>query len=243
MAKQSRAPTRRRSTATAKSKRAAKPKGAAKPEDAVKVPVQRTYTPELLANGRYRYEQTAEQVATIAADFGIHPGSLRRLGQRLGWVRYDMAPRALPAAARLMAEAARIETLSRPPDGETPAAATEDIAGFDVTVIARLERQVMEELATVEAMRAQLKGLPRRPRDAETTARTLTALTDTLQKLQRLRCAVPQTGPNHDDISDMPADLDAFREALAQRIEKFLASRTDADAFADPVAARTADIE
>jgi hypothetical protein len=220
MAKQTRAPTRRRSTATAKSKRVAKPKGAAK------VPVQRTYTPELLANGRYRYEQTAEQVATIAADFGIHPGSLRRLAQRLGWVRYNMAPRALPAAARLMAEAARIETLSRPPDGEMPAAATDDIAGFDVTVIARLERQVMEELATVEAMRAQLKGLPRRPRDAETTARTLTALTDTLQKLQRLRCAVPQTGPNHDDISDMPADLDEYRLELTRRIRQFLASRS-----------------
>lgn len=217
MAKRSRAPSPRQSADV-------KPRSAAGPKARRKVPTQRTYTPELLANGRVRYERTNEPVATIAADFKIHPGSLRRLATRLGWLRYNMAPRALAPAVRLMTEAQGLEALCAPPVAAAAPAAAEKTAGFDASVITRLERQVMEELATVEAMRAQLKGLPRRPRDAETTARTLTALTDTLQKLQRLRCAVPTAGQDHDDL---PADLDEFRHELARRIDAFVASRTE----------------
>ncbi|MBI4367137.1 MAG: hypothetical protein HY543_09990 [Deltaproteobacteria bacterium] len=232
MAKRKRAPARRtRIPASRTSVAARRPR----------VPAHRTYTPELLANGRHRYERTAEAVAAIAADFRIHPGSLRRLAYRLGWVRHNMGPRELPSAARLLAQADALEAaqvvgdataapasraekgeeLAAPPDKDPSGAPT---AIFDTSAIARLEAQVMEELATVEAMRAQLKGLPRRPREAEATARTLSTLTDTLQKLQRLRCAVPFSGPGDDD---MPADIDEFRIDLARRIDAFVASRTE----------------
>ena len=264
MAKRIRAAARRRTATESKSKLKSKSKPTAKPKSVAKVPVCRTYTPELLANGRQRYERTDEQIAAIAADFQIHPGSLRRLARRLGWVRYNMTPRDLPAAARLLAQAQELEALPMPPrggiadpykphapvplipdpdaspplagGGKRRPATDEEAHGFDVTVIARLERQVMEELATVEAMRAQLKGLPRRPRAAETTARTLTILTDTLQRLQRLRCVVPQTGQTDDDF---PTDLDEFRDELARRIDAFVASRTDPrDAERDATAPR-----
>jgi hypothetical protein len=86
--------------------------------------------------------------------------------------------------------------------------------------ILRLRRAVLEELRAVEAMRAKLK---RNPVDAERTARTLSSLTETLQKLQRLQCTLPETELKDDD--DMPADIDEFRNELARRINAFVDSR------------------
>ena len=90
--------------------------------------------------------------------------------------------------------------------------------------ILRLRRAVLEELRAVEAMRAKLK---RNPADAERTARTLSSLTETLQKLQRLQCTLPETELKDDD--DMPADIDEFRNELARRINAFVDSRTGGD--------------
>jgi hypothetical protein len=90
--------------------------------------------------------------------------------------------------------------------------------------ILRLCRAVLEELRAVEAMRAKLK---RNPVDAERTARTLSSLTETLQKLQRLQCTLPETELKDDD--DMPADIDEFRNELARRINAFVDSRTGGD--------------
>lgn len=93
-----------------------------------------------------------------------------------------------------------------------------------VGTIERLHRAVVEELAAVEALRTQLKQKPQSRLDAERIARTLSSLTETLQKLQRLECTVPQTGPYDDDI---PADIDEFRRELARRIDAFVASRAE----------------
>jgi hypothetical protein len=176
------------------------------------VPRHRTYSPELLANGRRRYEETPEPVAAIAADFRIHPGSLRRLAHQLGWVRFAMGPRELPQGARLLAQAEALEA----------AAASEMPENF-IATLDQLECAVRAEVGKVTALREQLKNLPRRPRDAETTARTISSLTETLQKLQRLRCALPSGSHNNDD---MPADIDEFRNELARRIDAFVASRS-----------------
>ena len=59
----------------------------------------------------------------------------------------------------------------------------------------------------------------------------------------RLVFAHPLTGEPLEFTSVLPADLDAFREELAQRIETFLASRTDAGAFIDAAAASAAATE
>ena len=194
-----------------------------------------TYTPELLANGRYRYEQTNESLISIASDFGVHRNTLRALVEREGWVRYKQPPRDLLPAAKLLAQANGLNDLpsaaaaapiekktelqqpgsaengpALPPPGET---------------IIRLHRAVLEELGAVEAMRARLKREPQNPVDAERTARTLSSLTETLQKLQRLQCTLPETEFKDDD--DMPVDIDEFRRELARRIRVFVESRTE----------------
>jgi len=226
------------------------------------VPVHRTYTPELLASGQRRYEDTDEPVAAIAADFRIHAGSLRRLARELGWVRFDRGPRELPVASRLLAKAEALEqalergTLPAGESGdeETPSLALPLAGGGDTTAVgdagapsaedieaaraaraARmiddLERETDEEITAVRALREALKGVPRRPREGEATARTLSTLTETVQKIHRMRCALTQSRPYDND--DMPADIDEFREALARKIEAFMESRPDEDFIED----------
>ena len=134
------------------------------------------------------------------------------------------------------------------PDGERPLAyggGEQEVrtgAGEKEDNIARFTQVVMAHLDEFEAMRRDGKL---KPTQYLAIARAISILTEAFNKLQRLRAAQP--GQIHDDLSDryadLPADLDAFREALAQRIENFLASRTDAEAFADPADAPAAAAE
>jgi hypothetical protein len=227
MVKRTRAPTRPRSKqrpAYRKPRRMSGPIG---------VPI--TYTPELLANGRYRYERTDESLISIASDFGVHRNTFSALAVREGWVRYKQPPRDLLPAAKLLAQA---NNLNDPPSAAA-AAPTEKNTELQQPrsaenapalpppgdTIMRLHRAVLEELGAVEAMRARLKREPHDPADAERTARTLSSLTETLQKLQRLQCALQETGFKDDD--DMPVDIDEFRKELARRIRVFVESRTE----------------
>jgi hypothetical protein len=97
----------------------------------------------------------------------------------------------------------------------------------DASAIDRIERLVEQELAAEEASRAQFGLLARAPGDAERCARTLAILTKTLQALARLRGGATVQGSINDD--DMPADMDEFRNELAQRIRAFVQSRNGAD--------------
>jgi hypothetical protein len=68
---------------------------------------------------------------------------------------------------------------------------------------------------------------------ARETVRTLSMLTQTLQLIQRLRASAAlaaqnNTKDNRHDDDDLPADIDAFRDELARRIDAFVASRTGA---------------
>ncbi len=192
-----------------------------------RVPAHRTYTPELLANVRHRYEETPEPVATMAADMGIHPYSMHRLAKRKGWVRCnELPPRDLSPAMCLLAEANAVEAAAIPSPPRAALAGGGETAPADPSAIERLEQAVLKELSTVESMRAQLGCEPLRPLDAERAARTLSSLTQTLQRLQRLRAGrAPDSGSNDDD-DDMPRDIDEFRRELARRIRAFVRSRT-----------------
>ena len=225
---------------TARASRAAVPR---KPLPSRRVPAHRTYTPELLANGRHRYEHTDESIASIAADFGIHHQSLSRLAKRERWLRHHRPARGLPRPARLLAEAERLEaevleeTVHSAPPSDNDAPKQEQPPSHAAT-IERLRRAVLEEIAAVESMRAALGKQPQRPLEAARTAQALSSLTETVNKLQRMQCGLLETGSEYDD--DIPADLDAFREDLARRIAAFMESRPDDEADVE-AAGRPAD--
>jgi hypothetical protein len=195
------------------------------------------FTPELLAHGRHRYENTPDSLPDIAVEFGIHKSTLLRLAQREGWVRYAIPPRDLSPATRLAEQADALAGQLPPPEsgrvGEgdvdsssspisPPPPPGDDGNAAEPSDVDRIERAVRAELSVIEDMRARMRHRPQSPLDAERTARTLSSLTATLFKLQRLRCGLPEETAYDDD---MPADIDAFRDALARRIRAFFAAR------------------
>jgi hypothetical protein len=208
------------------------------------------FTPEALSHARYRYEHTDASLADIAVDLRVARGTVRNLARSNGWVHYVRPPRGLSPAVQLNAQASELEAqgvgasvpvtpFSENADTVQQGEGTSQDGASTVMpqltdTVARLYRAVMDELVAVETLRAQLKREPKSPQDAERTARTLSSLTETIQKLRRLQCAVPQSGPHDDDI---PADIDEFRTELARRIEAFVASRSDQGAGGGPDAA------
>ncbi|MEJ0076001.1 MAG: hypothetical protein WDO17_11235 [Alphaproteobacteria bacterium] len=195
----------------------------------------RGFTPEAIADIRYRYEETDEPQSSIAADYGIHSKTLDRLAKSEGFkLRKDRAKRDLPGDVRLAKEgeqAVRAVAVACIAEGtgEGEAYQAERRAGAvapaRLSVADRLERAVEKELAAVELVRASLGSQPHfSSAEAERTARILERLTDTLWKVRRLR-APDMPGSVPDDFDDMPKDIDEFRRTLARRIEAFVRSR------------------
>jgi hypothetical protein len=181
------------------------------------------FAPELIAEGKRRFETTPESLDSIAIDFSSNRSTLRNLAKREGWKRYVAPPRGLPRAADIAtkAEALEVEALE--------AEALEGNGAWSIRErIDALRNAVDEEIAAVRALRAKLKTVPHGTEAAGRTSRTLAELTATLERLHRLEIGAPQHN-GQDTYDDMPADLDAFREDLARQIEAFMESRPDED--------------
>ncbi len=190
----------------------------------------RVYTPELLAFLRHRFEQTDDTLSEIGAASGIHRDTVTNIAKRLKWNRYVIPPQGLPPAVMLLAEAEALEQNQELQSGKNGTGTSGDDKATPqlVETIARLHRLVLGELEELESRRRQSN---RRLRGAATAVRTLSALTETLQKLQRLQPDHANSGPNDDD---MPSDIDEFRIDLARRIEAFVAEWNDAGAGGEP---------
>ena len=184
------------------------------------------FSPELEARGRYLFEETGATLADIGFELGIHKATVPVVAKRRNWKRYVPPLRDVSPATRILVETENLErrreTAQAGPEVERtqPDGASGE---SESDVVARLRRAVLNELTVVESLRERLKNEPQSRVASERTARTLATLTDTLQKLQRLQCAVPANGPDY----DIPADIDEFRNELARRIDAFVASRTD----------------
>ncbi len=198
----------------------------------------RGFTPAAIEDIRHRYVETDEPQSSIALDYNVDRKTIERVAQTQGWVmRRDRTPRDLPRDRRMQQEAERavrreaeaaVDALSAsaaqdaPEGGARPATAEDAPAA---SIADRLERAVEKELRTVELMRATLGPEPQGAAEAERTARILERLADTLTKVRRLR--FPELPAAATDAFDIPKDIDAFRLALARRIEAFVRSRTD----------------
>jgi hypothetical protein len=172
-------------------------------------------TPEALEDLRRRYEDTDEAQTSIADDLEIDRSTLARFARKQGWkLRSQRPPRDLSNAARL----ARQFDVAGINGAAANASVNRDETSDPATVADRLEAAVEKELREIESLRRELGDARQRSKDGERVARTLATLTETLFKVRRLRQSGLQGG--YDD--DLPADPDAFRLALAERIAKFV---------------------
>jgi len=113
-----------------------------------------------------------------------------------------------------------------PPYGIGPGSQQSADADDPATIVPRLQGAVARVLPAIETNLAKLAAGPGHPREMEQAARALGSLTRTLRELTSLlsQQQAPATSKG-DDYDDMPEDIDAFRDALARRIEAFVASR------------------
>lgn len=184
-------------------------------------PVAQTHLhPRTAGAGALRLRAYRLAKESIAFDLGLARSTLGNLARSEGWERFVPPPRGLPPAVRLRREVEKLEATAE--EASRPVENLQSAMPAVGDTVERLYRAVLAELA-VENLRAQLKREPQGTQDAERTVRTLSSLTETLQKLQRLKSAVPNTGSQDDDL---PADIDEFCKELARRIEAFVANRT-----------------
>jgi hypothetical protein len=156
-----------------------------------------------------------------------------------------------PEVRGLLAEPRRIDaravalrgSLTLAPQGDGEGAAEGNGAWSMRERIESLRAGVDEQIAAVRALRANMKGVPHSPETAGRISHTLANLIASLERLHRLEIGASQhNGQNSyaDNVSDIPADADAFRDELARRIDAFIASRANA-ADAGDGAAQPAD--
>jgi hypothetical protein len=192
-------------------------------------------TAEALEYARQRYEKTDQPMRTIADDVGTSRDKLYKIAKAERWqLRKDRPPRGLSEALKLDLEATEAENkvseASKAEAFQADASEAEDSGGNpDIppnpdSIAARLEAAVEKQLREVESLRRE-PPRGKRSIEAERVARTLATLTETLFKVRRLRQPGNISGSNDDDL---PADPDAFRLALAERIEAFVRSWTNA---------------
>jgi hypothetical protein len=93
-------------------------------------------------------------------------------------------------------------------------------------------REVAGFLDDVRAERKRMKREGYAKHELQATSRVIHDISASLQRLKPLAHAAPPIHDSETAYDDIPADLDAFRDALARRIEAFFASRPDAGAAA-----------
>lgn len=188
------------------------------------------FTPALLEDIRRRYEQTDDTMVAIAADYRMSDTTLRRVVREHRWARRQPLPRDLPKAASVQIVA---EALEQQPLTPGPPSADADI--FDNLVAA-----TRAMLTALTVWQTRLPATPAGPSGGgEASARTIDDLSSTYAQIRRTRGAPSGRARTTADVpfdeDDRYANIDAFRDEIARRIEAFVEAEISAeDAGRDP---------
>lgn len=184
--------------------------------------------PRLVAEGKRLYEQTVTPVRTIADKMGISCTTLQARVDEWGWKRRDYHSNLMRAlrAAEVAAENVRASD-SVPAAQNTPSISAGQPPADRVAIAARMQQVVERQMDAVERVLAILG--PANQIEAERTARTLASTARTLRDIAAFNQPDEMTAPDAADDDPVPRDIDAFRDALARRIEAFVAARRAAD--------------
>ena len=173
------------------------------------MPARIEVAPELIAEGKYLYEETLIPTDEIGARMGLSRSAFYLRVKEWKWKRRRYSTGIAEDAVKASVPPAMPDTSATPP-AEPPLAFAE-----------RLQRVLDGELAVIERT---LKVLgPASSTEAERTTRILAALSRTVQEIKA--SAEGQAGDEADDDA-VPGDIDEFRETLTRRIRGFIEART-----------------
>jgi hypothetical protein len=182
--------------------------------------------PERVAEGKYLFEETNTLRQDIAAMMGISPDTLRRRSIEWGWKE-----RPRPRASR--------------PAGGTPGrfAVRQHHAGSagDPAATARRRAVALRIMAMLEDELARIETTFREAGVSaggafDNRIRAILGVTKALREVELMSKPDEVIPPNAAE-NDTPRNIDEFREALARRIESFVAAQQNADGGTDGGAA------
>jgi hypothetical protein len=164
------------------------------------MPARKHVAPELIAEGKYLYENTLTPIHKIGAKMGLSRTAFYLRVKEWGWT-----PRRYSCGGVGETQFAAPEAAAAPTPNE-PA----EVLPF----AQRLQRVLDGELAVIERT-LKVMG-PANNAEAERTARILAAISRTVQEIQAT--AGGQTSSDETDDDAVPGNIDEFREELARRI-------------------------
>ena len=162
--------------------------------------------PERIEEGRQLYELTQTPVPDIATMMGISRRTLERRIYEWGWT-----PR---SPLRVVADRARVAAATAPAAGAPPTR---------TAIAARILDAVVRELDVIDKILD--KAGPASQGEAERSARTVASTTRALREMAEFVQPDEVTPPDAPDPDSIPRDIDEFREAVARRIDAFIAAR------------------
>jgi len=86
----------------------------------------------------------------------------------------------------------------------------------------RIHRTVEREMDAIDRILSMVK--PCDPSEAELGARTVASVSRALREIRALNAPEDELPPDDANEDAIPRDIDAIREALAQRLEEFVAA-------------------
>jgi hypothetical protein len=173
--------------------------------------------PEVVVKAKHLFEETSTPSQDIAAMMGISLDTLRRRGREWGWQRHSR----LPATRESPGSLSRVS--------ESIAAARRR------AVASRIMTILEDELARIENMFRDIGASTEGAFDNR--MRALLGVTKTLREVELMSRSNEVIPPDAAD-NDSTRDIHEFREALARRIESFVAAQQNANGGTDDGAAR-----
>lgn len=188
------------------------------------MPARKHVAPDLIAEGKYLYEQTLVPTDEIGARMGLSRSAFYLRVKEWGWQtrRYSSGLVEDALAVPVNVAAPAVETGEADAEARLPVVVkvTRDSRA---ALYARVYRAAEAQMDTLERVQKSLQ--PTQPAQAERTARVTATLNKTLLEIAAL--ARPDEGAPPDEADDdpVPRDIDEFRRELARRIRGFVESR------------------
>jgi hypothetical protein len=145
--------------------------------------------------------------------------AVKKRKQTLAANRVDVGPE--PVAVDPQDEPARAAIAKRQVLGRRTATerAGDPPPAIGIALVERVTRAVERELSQIEVIVGGSHVNAARRTEAERRARTLASLARTLTEVRKLRAEEDKLKPHHDDG---PEDIDEFRRALAEKLDRLV---------------------
>lgn len=178
--------------------------------------------PALLAEAKRLYEQTLAPVDDIAGMLGLSRSNFYKRVREGGWRGRRASTATFHFTRALSGEAVAVMTGEGPEQPRAESAPTPAPLSPQqrMAVAERLLQLAEREMDAVE--RILEKVTPSDQIEAEHGARTVASVARTLREIKALTASEDEWPPDDADDDPVPGDIDAFREALALRIEAFV---------------------